>query len=309
MNIKLPSFKEISVVVQGPVDMNYTPRTLKSIRRVLPGATIILSTWEGSDTAGLDHDVLIENKDPGQAMLGGRPANYLRQIVSTLNGLKSAETKYAIKLRSDMGLKHAGFLKYFMEFNAVPTDKNYKVLKERIAIFTTHNPRRNFKNPFHVSDWFFFGSTEDLIDVFDIPLAASEKISSAEQYIWLSFLSKHKNLPENTTEPTPDNIELSEIYFANNCILLSSRRAGVISLKYPGRGYTQIPALSDAGYYTFTEYEKMLNKYAGAKLSVIANPFEEILYSVVYNLRMFAKTKIRKAFPRVFALLREVVKK
>lgn len=57
--------KDISVVVQGAINKEITPRCLQSIRTLLPNAEIILSTWEGSDVDGLDYDKLVLNKDPG----------------------------------------------------------------------------------------------------------------------------------------------------------------------------------------------------------------------------------------------------
>ena len=51
--------RDISVVVQGAVSKEYTTKCLKSIRRNLPGSQIVLSTWEDSDTSGLDYDKLI----------------------------------------------------------------------------------------------------------------------------------------------------------------------------------------------------------------------------------------------------------
>ena len=46
--------KDISVVVQGAVDKINTPKCLESIRKFLPCAEIVLSTWEGTDVTGLD---------------------------------------------------------------------------------------------------------------------------------------------------------------------------------------------------------------------------------------------------------------
>ena len=43
---------DISVVVQGAIDQINTPKCLRSIRKRLPGAEIILSTWEGSPIDG-----------------------------------------------------------------------------------------------------------------------------------------------------------------------------------------------------------------------------------------------------------------
>ena len=98
--------KDISVVVQGPVvgkpdwppSKRLTERCLASIRRHLPGAEIILSTWAGSPVDGLDFDRLVECQDPGGVLLHehkGRKIffNCSRQIVSTREGLRAATRK------------------------------------------------------------------------------------------------------------------------------------------------------------------------------------------------------------------------
>ena len=53
--------EDISVVVQGAIHPEWTPLVLKSIRKSLPGARVILSTWEGTDISKLDYDVLVLN--------------------------------------------------------------------------------------------------------------------------------------------------------------------------------------------------------------------------------------------------------
>jgi len=62
------SFEDISVIVQGPVvgaPDHLTRRCLASVRQHLPGAELVLSTWQGSDTGGLEYDLLVPNQDPG----------------------------------------------------------------------------------------------------------------------------------------------------------------------------------------------------------------------------------------------------
>ena len=51
---------DISVVVQGAIDKENTPKCLKSIREFLPNAKIILSTWKNSNVENLDYDMLVE---------------------------------------------------------------------------------------------------------------------------------------------------------------------------------------------------------------------------------------------------------
>jgi hypothetical protein len=313
------NYRDISIVVQGaiaglPNDKEkdrHTYLCLKSIRKILPGAKIILSTWEKDNVEGLDCDLLVRSQDPGNANFDNlSPFNCFRQIVSSINGLKKCTTKYAAKVRSDLIFKNDNFLKYFIKFSDLPSDENYRLLKQRVIMFPGCNPNRRMKFPFHPSDWFFFGLTEDVQDIFDIPLirknlikkdadGISHEVDSLlrpEQFIWFSLLSKYRKIPfEYANDVSHGNIVTSEKYFANNAILITPRRAGIDSLKWPGTVYMRTPALSYAGFYTFTDYKRMLNKYAHANLIIVPNPIEEITYFVVYNLRFFLKEK----FPKV----------
>lgn len=171
--------------------------------------------------------------------------------------------------------------------------------------------------PFCNCDWLFFGLTEDLLNIFDIPLLRKdlpmktadgtirqvEGLFNAEQYIWFSFISKYKKIPfEYSYDISHDNIATSEKYFANNCIFLTSRMAGVDSFKYPGIQYARTPCLSHIGLYTFTDYKRMLNKYTDAKLTIIPNPIEEIVYFTVFNGR-----SILRKMPALHDFIRHVL--
>lgn len=51
--------KDISVVVQGPIDEELTILCLNSVRKYLPDSEIILSTWKNSNIKNLDYDILV----------------------------------------------------------------------------------------------------------------------------------------------------------------------------------------------------------------------------------------------------------
>ena len=92
---------EISVVVQGAVDKELTPKCLLSIRKYLPEAEIILSTWEGTDVSGLSYDKVLLNKDPGAFpyLRNSLKSNNLnRYLVSSRNGIQKASKKYILKI-------------------------------------------------------------------------------------------------------------------------------------------------------------------------------------------------------------------
>lgn len=169
MKINNINTEDISVVVQGAIDKINTPICLKSIRKYLPGAEIILSTWEGSEVDGLDYDILLLNKDPGSnGLIRKYPFEHInnvdRQIVSSYNGAKRATRSYVLKLRSDMELEGSNFLKIYEKF-CKGTDKSF--FKQRILV----NEHVSFKGlPAVLGDWSVFGLREDIVEYYNIPL-------------------------------------------------------------------------------------------------------------------------------------------
>lgn len=315
----------ISVVVQGPVlkpveglsGEGITHQCLKSIRKNFPGAEIILSTWRGEDIKGLPYDILIENEDPGAQICHERLPllnNVNRQIVSTREGLKLASRPYAIKVRSDMLFTGTGFLEFFGRYPARCSEWTF--LRERVincSVFAK-NPRRQFPFPYHPGDWFFFGHRDDLLAIWDIPLAPEREISKwydvrdrpsvdlfphlqsryyPEQYVWLSFLKKHIEADIDYIWDCPEEkIEKSEKSFANNLIFLEPDRIGIRSLKYRLK-------LDDwAGVYSFGEWERLYRKYCDPahRCSVDSALFAKKVY---YRLRFLLPVGILNRLLRV----------
>lgn len=170
---------DVSVVVQGPVvrdtgpdkNTNPTAAVLKSVRSALPGAEVILSTWVGSDLTGLHADRVVLSDDPGPAAHFIKPAqNVNRQIVSSANGLRVATRKYSVKLRSDTLIEEPNFLAYLDAFP--DRDEQVSLYRGKIvasALGTTDPRTITPYSFFHLSDFFFFGLTEDVRTMFDIP--------------------------------------------------------------------------------------------------------------------------------------------
>lgn len=247
--------KDISVVVQGLVSKEFTPRVLKSIRKYLPKAEIILSTWEGTDCSDLDYDQLILNKDPHTSLLNSNiPINLNRQITSTLSGVKQARRKFILKTRTDIELKSDSFLNYFDKYNSY--DNAYKFFKSRILMCEKY-VRYAKCVCFHISDWVQFGYKDDLLELWDIPLANEKEIANyfgqhtlvsehiwhifkdfrhqycAEQYIWIEFLKKYMSFNfRHMFDSTDENVKLTEETFLNNILPLSEEQFGIKFLKY-----------------------------------------------------------------------------
>ena len=219
-------YSDITVVIQGAYSAELTPIAVSSAKRFLPGAKVILSTWEGSEVPDLGCEV-IYSKDPG-----GTFGNVNRQIVSTMAGLKAAKTKYALKMRADFELCGRGFLEMFGRFEK--RADNMKLLDERVVCYGwAYRPRHKNKRLFHPGDFYYFGLRSDIMKIFSIPLypAPGEKTPegldlgngdySAEQYIWHTFL-KTNGVKLGGIYEDAHNIalrEMSELSCTNNLVL------------------------------------------------------------------------------------------
>lgn len=327
----MKNYKDISVVVQGAVHPEWTPLVLKSVRKNLPGACLILSTWKGTDTSGLDYDVLILNKDPGANICSdGSSFNLNRQIYSTIQGLKKVKTKYAIKIRSTCVINDNGFLKWFDKFNDYLPQ--YKIFKKRILIPSHYTVLGDGEDQYsdtatnylyEISDWFFFGLTEDLINLFDIPLAPQKhtyallnSMSNHElllskrnkpgaqyldqQYIFVQSLLKNKKeiYFKDWTDISFDSLISSRLFIINNFVVLDYKKElNIEDLKY--KNILRIETVSVFKKW-FKLYRKfcLRNRFAvNGILFVFASSYFKKLKYVVKNYirekRVFFKTKIK----------------
>ena len=288
---------EISVVIQGAFDNLITPKTINSIKKYLPKAEIILSTWEGTSVPeNLSVDKILLNKDPGCYAYNNSPKakknNVNRQIVSTFNGLKSATRKYVLKIRTDFILTGNNFLNYFDKYKKV--NPKYQLFEKRVLAcsFFSRQPEI-LKMPFFMSDLIFFGLTKDVLKLFDIPLYPKEEEFvveyqgflwnryAPEQYIFCSALKKN-NLPfslKNTWDLTEKNIEQTHNYFVNNFVFLSFGQYDII----PSDSIVKID-LCYSDCYTLFRWKNLYKKYVDSEFII-----EEKSDSVFKNLAKIDK--------------------
>lgn len=189
--------EEISYVIQGQV-CDTTSCLVEEILDIDDRANIIVSTWASSLQADLNHKYstvknvkIIVNEDPGPVSAGTETwfNNINRMIVSTLNGFRAVRTPYAMKIRADATLdcpvsfskaslnnNHgelivAGdFVKEFIRKRDCFRSKLF--LNEPIVMCWSMSHAPFFT--YYMSDWFQFGLTKDLVDLWDIPLASKK---------------------------------------------------------------------------------------------------------------------------------------
>lgn len=259
---------DIAVVIQGKINKTETQKCIKSVQKYLAGAQIIISTYQGQDASGLDCETIIFNQDPMAvpfAVDGDKKIynNLNRQLLSTQEGLKKAERKYVLKLRSDLILTSRKLLDYFDKYQARCDE--YKLFERKIIVPTMysrkfvikHATKEQIYTPFHPSDWFFFGLKTDVEKLFaQTPLVQEPEYSTyfqiypenkdrryhtistyqypPEQYFMLKCMQR--NFPEvqmkDLTDVTESNILQSEIAMVNNFIVLEYKQHGIYLNKY-----------------------------------------------------------------------------
>lgn len=284
-------YSDITVVVQGPVqtfsdrpqEPNITHKCLASIRQHLPGAHILLSTWPDQDLTGLDYDTLVVSEDPGSNSrnytLKGQAQKYNnnRQIVSSCEGLKRVTTRYAMKLRSDNFLTGNGFVALQKQYPK--RSDQYRFFQEHVVVCDVFTRRyaKGYPVAFHVSDFFYFGRTEDVLALWDFPLFEDFQPSLATpihpgfpdfvidctQALFLAALRKFDSriTLDSLLDNTSEKLELSRHIIANNLIVASIDKIGLgLCQKFLGQARVS-RASGQVAHLQFFEWEKSYQQY------------------------------------------------
>lgn len=324
--------KDISVVIQGKNIKKQTQKCCKSIRKYLPEATIIFSTYDNEDTKDLDVDKIVYSKDPGATLLSGKMYNNINRIlVTTKSGLKEVETKYCIKMRSDMIFANAKILENIFEKFPL-RDKNFAVFKQRIVFYSLWSRKYEYMQeycittPFHLSDWFCFGLTEDIKNFFaKSPLTKEPDYTeyfknpanrmpgfyipgawwkfSPEQYFALNFFQDY--FPEakmkNFQDFSDNKAKLSAQVLASNVIIAGFKELGVYIQK---RRYCkiskQLSLLSEQkqGVWSYADFICDYKHFCDPHFVLPLRYFWPVIFDVEETLKHLKKHT--KAFVRPF---------
>lgn len=302
--------------MHGPVTHknDITKKSLAALRKLFPTSKIIFSTWKDSDLTGLDFDEVVENEDPGASVFNipddavpcpdkegfvqyfrngkkkiDKPKcnNVNRMILSVQEGLKKVDSKYVLKIRSDIILKNKNFLKYWDKFPAY--NGKYKIFEHRIIMNSTFAQFAHVFDegiqllPFHMSDWLHFGLTKDVSLLFSCPLQDSKDASNywdgtkerkqyepfecarwrypAEPYILYSLVSKY--FPEVRYEDSDDynvvNMTQSNLVMADNFIVINAEQFSFSMEKYVP--IYMLPAEVYYGFITYLNWQYLYKIY------------------------------------------------
>jgi len=158
---------KVDIILQGQYS-EYVLDTAKHYLNLDFVNNIIISCWENDDIPDIK-DVrirVVKNKEPQNPGTGQRNL----QIVSSLNGIKAADTNFVVKMRNDQRYtldSMYNMYDFFGDNNGrdVTYENDHEKPYNKICV------AGNFNNLlFHPRDHIFWGNKEDLIDLFDIPL-------------------------------------------------------------------------------------------------------------------------------------------
>lgn len=155
---------DVGVVMAGPIT-EYTRPAVDAVRRWLPDAQLVLSSWRGTIPSDLDVDVVVENDDPGSP---GR-TNTNRMLRSAQSGLARVCRPFALKLRTDAILDGTGFLDWW-GLDA-PRGDELAVFSERLITMNVavRPPWGPAGLLFHPSDCVQFGNVDDVRRLWAVP--------------------------------------------------------------------------------------------------------------------------------------------
>ena len=260
----------LSIIFQGAaVDNNSlcsdVIENIAITRRCYPEDEIILSTWKLSaalrkeleDSLKKLQVIIIENEDPGPLVYQEKGTcwvtNINRMIVSSRQGIERATHAEVIKLRTDSRLYNRNIAELLQgrskEEQRYPRDPAYSLFRQRIinGNLFARNARGYMPYLFHPGDILMAGNKQDLLALFDIPLA-DESIFEVcfcfsifslmryvpEQYLWVKYIEKMTGLIEfQGNRFSSEKLKVtSENFYINNFIPYSSEALGFLWSKY-----------------------------------------------------------------------------
>lgn len=233
-----------------------TINSVKFYRNIYPTATIIVSTWNDEDKKKIEllrnlGACIVQSKKPKAS--GILNVNY--QIVSSRAGIIKAKelgVEYVAKTRTDQRICKLNALYMLQSLIEIFAIHDNPKLKGRIVV--TPSYYGNMFTPYFVSDFFYFGKTEDLDKLFDIALDSRTPFSmpagaTRKKYSELMFPPEIyilKNFLKDTLgQPCTDTIQEYWQCLKNYFICVDRNMLDLFWIKYP---YSRMEHINDSNY-------------------------------------------------------------
>ena len=287
----------ISVVIQGLThyesgDSNCLfYRCVSSIKKHLPDAEIIVSTWKGQFCDESIVDIVIYNDEPESLItLHNKQWNYNKMIVSTIQGINSSTREYILKFRADLQLKGTSFFKITKK-NSNNCLSKYRINNHLINITNLYirKPNSYASLLFHLSDIVQFGHKVDMLNLWNRNILDPEDALFTQKKFKLCFfypyLSNEKLVPEQA---------LMVDWLRSNQILIDLKFPGFINFKY----FKKSEIILSLNFSTFNWENSDI--IFPKRFTENKKDLEKTLYSADYLNNVCEKKKNRFYFERKF---------
>lgn len=174
---------KIAIVLQGPImeKDDFTCESVKFYKKHYPNAHIIVSTWVDENKDLIDRvsnagAIVVQTEKPHFFGHG----NINLQLVNSKTGIfraKELGSEYVCKTRTDQRIMHADVFEYLINLlNLFPCDNSDFLSKQKSRIICFGMEYGDLFYPFFLSDFFYFGATEDICSLFDSELDYRENV-------------------------------------------------------------------------------------------------------------------------------------
>ena len=191
--------EDFAIVLQGPIceKDNMTIESIKYYKEMYPDSAVILSTWSDEKETLIREcieagAIVVRSEKP---QFGGiLNVNY--QIINTRAGIERANIigkRYVAKTRTDQRVCKPYIFNTLINLLGIFPALNDSNQKERIV--TLPVPCGNMFTPFFMSDFFYFGRTEDMMKLFSLELDNREP-SASNKLVTRKDFSKYMGAPE-----------------------------------------------------------------------------------------------------------------
>ena len=321
--------KDITFLVHGPDINNITNKCISKISQIFPSSPIIFSTWDDSSIKKYPNCLTIINKDPGAefyncpknsyiCMSDERKREYIlhnkhfivypkynninRMLTTIKSAISLVKTPYVCKIRSDLILKNKHFLAYWDKYSV--RDKSYSIFEHRILNNNLYAQYAHVMDegiqflPFHISDWFMFGFTQDVEKLFSCKYLSLEDASHywekhkrknfdpfedalwrypPEEYIFYSIIKEyHPNIKfSDSDDYNAINMQQSNKFIINNFVMLDSDQIKFKLSKYPNEfNYDECIY---RGLITHREWQWLYRTYCDASYKFFSLDYKRIM--------------------------------
>lgn len=200
-NGELIDSSRISVVIQGLTHYVKDDRNclfyqcIDSIKKYLPHAEIIVSTWKGQNCDESVVDKVLYNNEP-ESITSDRDINYKwnfnKMVVSSKNGINLSKREYILKFRADLSLMGTRFFRVTHKDNIPENLKKLRIFQNPVNISNIFT--KTLFSPFdyflyNLSDIVQFGKKEDILNLWNRDLIDEKelKYSKIPQFFFNDF--------------------------------------------------------------------------------------------------------------------------